>query len=830
MDFYTKKFTVLMENEPIDIWIKNGEIKKSEFMKKKVSLNLDSATIAMIRDNPSRVVNATRLAESENFKYETSRMLSTQLDLAIAKSDRKVLSRFARSGLVPEDMKLDFIAAINKPRGIRKLLTNAVNKTNSIFQNLAKKIDRYFENVKDKVANVSLDKHLGEYQLKEFNKAPPISQLGDLEKLNPNNRLMDKAQQFLSQNHITSLTDDNIVDKNLQNEFFKTKTDFPILESKQALFKMIEINQSKKAQDKQNIAGRENEFKLNEASKVNSELLSKIESLQKQIESIEKSSTISNNTLDNFEKISLNMSQNEKIDLLIENAEYISLTEDEKFKIEDKYIYEPLEEKLSLKEKTEELTAIATVLQNIPTSKKEVVEERAKDILGEKRDKYINPDNSINVVKLEEATKKAGLVLKSQEIQKKEKPKVEKKSTTQKLRYTQDELDSFKRETTLEMKLADPQPILDDLGIDYKDVGQDSYKMNLRNEKTASAYISLKNGEWKYKDFGNSNSGSIVNVVMDATGKDFKGSLEYTLNKLAIENRLETALSSNKKPTTSQQFKDSISFQKQENKARETSIPLSKVTNVSEVSSNQMAVDYLAGRGITKIPPEMKIINGEYRNKEGNTKKVFGVGVVSYGKDGADMGADIHFLKKLGNVKTQNLGAKNPSFYENIFSDKAVVFESKMDYAAAYQQNQDLHNDNIFIANGVTNAKKIGEIIKETSNISTIDFFNQNDKAGYQFITNVAKTADIIEFNSVKYDVLGEAKQDINDLLLNNEKSIASRLKPQSVETIEKITNTLENFEKSQKEIKKEVKTIEQKKSKSAETEKKESQSSRRSR
>jgi DNA primase len=93
-----------------------------------------------------------------------------------------------------------------------------------------------------------------------------------------------------------------------------------------------------------------------------------------------------------------------------------------------------------------------------------------------------------------------------------------------------------------ELSLEDPQVVLNNLGISHEEVGHDSYRMDLRYEKTPSAFISLRNGRWNYKDFGNGNNGSIVNLVMDYTGKDFKSSLNYCLDKLNVTNYLEEAL------------------------------------------------------------------------------------------------------------------------------------------------------------------------------------------------------------------------------------------------------------------------------------------------
>src|SRR3990167_2473120 len=178
-------------------------------------------------------------------------------------------------------------------------------------------------------------------------------------------------------------------------------------------------------------------------------------------------------------------------------------------------------------------------------------------------------------------------------------------------KYTDQQIKTFISRTNEELVLQDPLPVLQDLGIDYKELGNDSYRMNLRGEKTPSAYISLKYGLWKYTDFGDrSRGGNIVNVVMDATEKDYKTALSYSLQTLGVKNYLEEALNSKKESyELTKADRERIAAQREANKSRESSHPLSKVTTVYEVATNQLAVDYLASRGILKIPPQMKIIN-----------------------------------------------------------------------------------------------------------------------------------------------------------------------------------------------------------------------------
>lgn len=360
-------------------------------------------------------------------------------------------------------------------------------------------------------------------------------------------------------------------------------------------------------------------------------------------------------------------------------------------------------------------------------------------------------------------------------------------------RYTEQEIKAFISRTNEELVLQDPYPVLQDLGIDYKELGNDSYRMNLRGEKTPSAYISLKGGSWKYKDFGNDKSGSIVNVVMDATNKPYKESLNYCLQTLGVPNYLEQALNSKQQDyQLSQADRERIKQQREANAVRESSHPLSKVTTVYEVATNQLAVDYLKSRGIVKIPPQMKVVNGEYTNSKGEVKRAFGVGVLT--RDGT--GADIHFLQKIGDLKTLSLGEKDISFFKNPNSNKVAIFESKMDYAAAYQQ-MPLDGVNIIIANSVSNAAKVAELLISEGLTQTPMIFNQNDIAGYKFVADVMQKAELTEVKSIKYDILSEYKKDINDLLLDGV-NIADRIETRDAEYFSNIAASLDAIQKAQ--------------------------------
>jgi len=127
-----------------------------------------------------------------------------------------------------------------------------------------------------------------------------------------------------------------------------------------------------------------------------------------------------------------------------------------------------------------------------------------------------------------------------------------------------------------------------------------------------------------------------------------------------------------------------------------------------------------------------------------------------------------------------------------------AVFESKMDYAAAYQQMA-LDHVNIIIANSTSNASKVAELIKKENLTENVMMFNQNDISGYKFTAQIAREARLESFKSIHYDILNEYKTDINDLLLKGEK-IADRIEVRGVEYFESIANSLESIQKAQKQ------------------------------
>lgn len=322
MNFIAKKYTILMNNEPIDIWIKNNEIKKSQFMDKKIKLDLNEATIKQIQSFPTKVVNGANFENNLNFTQGMSKMMSQQLELAISKNDKKTLSRFARSDLIPENIKNNFMEAVNRQNGLRGMLIKAVNKTNSIFQNLAKKIDNYFDKVNDKVANQKVDKYLEEYQLKQFNKAPPIKDL-DLTK-NVDGKLMDMAQDFYENK---DFLEKNINEKVVVNEFMEkaAKHGYSVTDSQLAYYKAEQISTL--------VATEKVLLNITEQNK------NRVDELESKLSVFEKKEASPNETLEHFKTLTQNMNPIDKIDVLITNKEYLILSDSKKLEFENKNIF-----------------------------------------------------------------------------------------------------------------------------------------------------------------------------------------------------------------------------------------------------------------------------------------------------------------------------------------------------------------------------------------------------------------------------------------------------------------------------------------------------------
>ena len=327
-----------MNEEPLDVWIKNGRVKRAKFMDQKVAIDFDKEVLNQFKKHPTRIINGALYEQNELFTQPFSKMMSQKLETAIAKHDKKTLSRFARSELVPEEMKQDFMQAINRQNGIRRILKRAANKTNQMLQNMAHKIDKFFDRLTDSVANKKLDEHLQKYQLKEFNKLS--DDLGkDWQTKHFDPKVHQFVEDFIQKNQKTW---DEINAYHIYDEAYPPH--------REKLNEMLEQAAAKGIDPKEaNIAFRQENAKIRserireEAAKQAKKDIKKIAELEKKLEKYELKEAAKNETLEDFKTLTKNMSAVDKIDILIENKEYQKLSQDEQIKVENDLLKEPLE-------------------------------------------------------------------------------------------------------------------------------------------------------------------------------------------------------------------------------------------------------------------------------------------------------------------------------------------------------------------------------------------------------------------------------------------------------------------------------------------------------
>lgn len=345
-----------------------------------------------------------------------------------------------------------------------------------------------------------------------------------------------------------------------------------------------------------------------------------------------------------------------------------------------------------------------------------------------------------------------------------------------------DEFNTLSQKTKDELKLTAPKSVLDALGVDYK-IKNNRYVFKVRTENSASANMYIDtDGEWKYNDFGG-NNGTIENLVMDITNISYKEALEYAITHSEVHDYVREKLDELNGFKTKLKSASNLEILRQENLSKVDAQINSKVTGIKEIASYIPAVEYLKSRGIYKIPPQFKMITGEYVNSQDEVKKAFGIGIEVIGS-----GADIHFLKKLGNLKTMSLGKKDISYFKSeSLSNKLAIFESKMDYASAYQ-HIDFSNTDVIIANSTSNAHKVVEKIKDK--YESVAFYQQNDHAGKDFVKYIINNANLKEYSYIKYQP-NEEKIDINDLLLRGI-NIVERVKAYKEKFIQKEQKAVE--------------------------------------
>ena len=401
MDFIAKKHTILMGEEPLDVWIKNDQVKRARFMDRKIALNFSKEVIDKIKDNPARVINGKKLEDNKEFTNTISKMMSQKLEIAIAKNDKKTLSRFARSNLVPENMKDNFLEAINRQRGIRGMLVRAINNTNQMFQNMANKIDMFFDKLNDRIANQKLDKYLSEYQSRELNRIDD-----NLHKpkagVKINSNLLASAELFVKEKK------EEWREKEKENPLDQTyyKDDLQKF-LKQSVSKGFTVNEASLAFAKahSDIHMSDKMFDLaTDGVLKKSELTEQIHKLKDELLVYQKKEASQNETIEDFKTLAKGMSATAAIDLLVENKEYLKMDSKQQKEIEDKTIFkqEPIQER------AEEIKAISKEMQKeITTISKDELKERVEDISSEKSFKNLtNAKGELDADKLMDYSKK----------------------------------------------------------------------------------------------------------------------------------------------------------------------------------------------------------------------------------------------------------------------------------------------------------------------------------------------------------------------------------------------------------------------------------------
>ncbi|OCL90575.1 relaxase/mobilization nuclease domain-containing protein [Aliarcobacter thereius] len=380
----------------------------------------------------------------------------------------------------------------------------------------------------------------------------------------------------------------------------------------------------------------------------------------------------------------------------------------------------------------------------------------------------------------------------------------------ERVNISSNEIENLKQMTLNELKITNPKPVLDALGISYKEqYGRLTFKTHA--EKTASSNMYLdKAGEWKYKNFATGSGGTVENVIMDLTGMPYKEALNYAISSLGTKNYLDERFEDVKHENSMlkeehlekiKQLKEAnINYQKELSSE-------SKVVKIEEIySTDKEVMDFLSKRGIENIADGFYKITGQYE-VNGKTFYNTGIGVLTnehnIDSNLEEVGADIHLLKpitlKNGNVlKTMSFGNKDITTINNKDTNtKIAIFESKMDYAAAYSQDiEKFENTTSIIANGTGNYFKI---VQELEKINVLNkdvvFYNQNDKAGEIFITQIATKSNLEKFSFVKYQD-NETGKDINDILKDNVNIEDRFLKEKDINDFISISKNKDDLEK----------------------------------
>lgn len=358
-------------------------------------------------------------------------------------------------------------------------------------------------------------------------------------------------------------------------------------------------------------------------------------------------------------------------------------------------------------------------------------------------------------------------------------------------------------------------------------------------------------------------SGSIIDFVMIETKLDIKDALELCYDALNIKNPLQEAYESIKlenerkmkeagitpknntakksKPQKAQvqETKKDIAQILKETKERNENIKSqneelekqnsnrSRVSRVSKMIPPKFKI-MMRERGIAKLPKEALHLTLEFKKDDGSTYEVQGIGILAGPEedlnnlydildentfcninedwDNVTLSGDVHFpayKSRDGKMrKTQSAGPKQFTYINNNGknSKKCAVFESKNDYFAAAQLvDYNSQNIDVFVGNGIGQARKINKAILD-NNYSLIDFYTQNDIPALKFMSDTLQGYSK-GIKSIRYETK-EFGQDINDLILAHpNQDVTKRLK-QSESANRIIVDMIDNMEKYIKDIK----------------------------
>jgi conjugative relaxase-like TrwC/TraI family protein len=382
------------------------------------------------------------------------------------------------------------------------------------------------------------------------------------------------------------------------------------------------------------------------------------------------------------------------------------------------------------------------------------------------------------------------------------KPQAPKNQSKPQYRIPQEEIQRAWELSDLEMKTADPAPVLDGLGIEYR-LNGNRYEFKAREERTASANIYLhKSGEWRYKDFGAERGGNVAHLARDVLNTNYKEARQYVIGQLGtrdyVSELLEDVKSAKEAKISESDIQAAKERMQEAAKSGRVADRESKVLEVLPINfEDEKVQDFLKSRNFKaeKMPEWAVYIRGEYRDRNGKMRQQEGIGV-----EGDNGSGDIHYLKPIvlkdgTELKTMSFGNKDITKLEPVEENEkksVVVFESKNDAIAEYHQNpQKLDSSTVIIANGTAQVDKVAEVLRE-GEFEDITIYNQNDSAGEKFKDQLIEKAELQEWKEVEYQE-GEWKKDINDLHKDGvqtedrltEKSIESALKDEVAKQLE---------------------------------------------